>query len=208
MALLLKHGIWRTSISEMYRKYRVLVKMLNLRYQWQRENPLKEQDHRWVARILKRDRHATLSEIFMGVNARELISVSERIGQQSIIVVWRTKGSVLYRYWLYGIKLYSSTEPAKTSIYWWMELYFLVRWVSFPVASVRWTRHLCIETYESMDSTCQYGTVQSGEVSVMIWEVWIWLVIWPLIRLTKILIKDKWISIHSNNLNPLMSMTW
>ncbi|GFX90962.1 transposable element Tcb2 transposase [Trichonephila clavipes] len=55
-----------------------------------------------------------------------------------------------------------------------------------------------------MDPTCEQGTVQAGGGSVTVWEVCSWSDMGVLIRLDTILTGNRYVSIMSDHLHPLM----
>ncbi|GFT12213.1 transposable element Tcb2 transposase [Trichonephila clavipes] len=57
-----------------------------------------------------------------------------------------------------------------------------------------------------MDPTCQQGTVQAGGGSVMVWGVFIWRDMGPLIRPHTTLAGDRYVSILSDHLHPFISI--
>ncbi|GFU06255.1 transposable element Tcb2 transposase [Trichonephila clavipes] len=61
------------------------------------------------------------------------------------------------------------------------------------------------QPHESRDPTCQQGTVQAGEGSVMVWGVCSWPDMGPLVRLGTTLSGDRFVSILSEQLHPFMS---
>ncbi|GBM19148.1 hypothetical protein AVEN_79870-1 [Araneus ventricosus] len=75
----------RTIISRVYREYRESGKTSNLRHRWCRKKIMQERDQRRLTRIIKLDRHATLTQIAAGFNAGPSTSVSVRTIQQNII---------------------------------------------------------------------------------------------------------------------------
>ncbi|GFX51787.1 transposable element Tcb2 transposase [Trichonephila clavipes] len=59
-----------------------------------------------------------------------------------------------------------------------------------------------------MDPTCQQGTVQAGGGSVMVWGVCNWRDMRPLIRLDATLPGNRYVSILSDHLQPLISIVY
>ncbi|GBN64993.1 hypothetical protein AVEN_175641-1 [Araneus ventricosus] len=59
----MKFGFARTTISRVYREYRVSGKTSNFRHRFRRRKTLKELDNCRQTRILKRDRRAILPQI-------------------------------------------------------------------------------------------------------------------------------------------------
>ncbi|GFX77263.1 transposable element Tcb2 transposase [Trichonephila clavipes] len=64
-----------------------------------------------------------------------------------------------------------------------------------------WRQH-----HESMDPTCQQGTVQTGKGSVMVWSVCSWRDMELLIRLDTTLTGDRYVSVLSDHLHQFMSI--
>ncbi|GFV95483.1 transposable element Tcb2 transposase [Trichonephila clavipes] len=62
------------------------------------------------------------------------------------------------------------------------------------------------QPYESIDPTCQQGTVQAGGGSEIVWGVGSWRDMGPLIRLDTTLTDEKYVSILSDHLHPFMSI--
>ncbi|GFW39104.1 transposable element Tcb2 transposase [Trichonephila clavipes] len=60
------------------------------------------------------------------------------------------------------------------------------------------------QSHESMDPTCQQGTVQAGGGSVMVWGVCNWRDMGLLIRLDTTLTGDRYVSILFDHLHPFM----
>ncbi|GBM96405.1 Transposable element Tcb2 transposase [Araneus ventricosus] len=58
--------------------------------------------------------------------------------------------------------------------------------------------------HESMDPTCQQGTVQSGGASVMVWGLCSWGEMGPLIRLETAQTGDRYVTILYDHLHPFM----
>ncbi|GBN31026.1 hypothetical protein AVEN_117868-1 [Araneus ventricosus] len=59
----MKFGFSRTSISQVYRKYRESGKTSNLRHHCGRKKIMLKRDQRRLTRIIKRDRRATLTQL-------------------------------------------------------------------------------------------------------------------------------------------------
>ncbi|GBM80330.1 hypothetical protein AVEN_132895-1 [Araneus ventricosus] len=83
----MEFGFSRTTISRVYREYRLSGKTLNLRHRCGRKKTLKERDHRRQTRILKRDKRAILSQIAADFNAGASTSVSVRTVQRAVIIM-------------------------------------------------------------------------------------------------------------------------
>ncbi|GFW69014.1 transposable element Tcb2 transposase [Trichonephila clavipes] len=62
------------------------------------------------------------------------------------------------------------------------------------------------QPHESMDSTCQQGIVQAFGGSVMVWGMYSWRDMGPLIRLDTTLTGDRYVSFLSDHLHPFMSI--
>ncbi|GBN91397.1 hypothetical protein AVEN_107730-1 [Araneus ventricosus] len=74
----MKFGFLRTTISRMYREYRVSGKTSNFRHRCGRKKTLKELDHCRQTQILKRDRRAILPQIATDFNDGASTSVRVR----------------------------------------------------------------------------------------------------------------------------------
>ncbi|GFV37927.1 transposable element Tcb2 transposase [Trichonephila clavipes] len=62
------------------------------------------------------------------------------------------------------------------------------------------------QPHETMDPTCQKGTVQADGGSVVVWGVCSWCYMGPLIRLDTTLTGDRYVSNLSDQLHPFMSI--
>ncbi|GFV25266.1 transposable element Tcb2 transposase [Trichonephila clavipes] len=158
------------------------VKTSNLRHRCGRKKNTQERDQRRLTRIIKRDRRATLPQIVVDFNAGTSTSVTVRTIQRNIIDMG-----------------FLSRRSTRKRAAWSDESCFQLNRADGRVWV--WRR-----PYESMDPTCQQGTVQADGGSVIVWGVCSWRDMEPLIRLDTTLIGDRYVSILSNHLHPFMSI--
>ncbi|XP_055932089.1 uncharacterized protein LOC129962367 [Argiope bruennichi] len=74
-----------TTISNVYREYQVSGKTSNLRQRCSRKTTLTERDHRWLKKIVTRDRRSTLPQIAADLNACPSTSVRIHTVQRTLI---------------------------------------------------------------------------------------------------------------------------
>ncbi|GFT88001.1 HTH_Tnp_Tc3_2 domain-containing protein [Trichonephila clavipes] len=74
----MRFGFSRTTISRVYREYRESGKTSNLRHRCGRKKIMQKRDHRRLARIINRDRRATLPQIAADFKAVPSTNVTVR----------------------------------------------------------------------------------------------------------------------------------
>ncbi|GIY17379.1 transposable element Tc1 transposase [Caerostris darwini] len=63
---------------------------------------------------------------------------------------------------------------------------------------------MCRRPHEAMDPNCQQGTVQAGGGSVMVWAVFSWHGLGPLVRLDRTLTGNAYVQLLGDHLQPFM----
>jgi hypothetical protein len=59
-----------------------------------------------------------------------------------------------------------------------------------------------------MDTSCQQGTMQSGGGSILVWGVFIWHGLIPLVRLNTSLTGNPYVALLGDHLQPLMDFMY
>ncbi|GFW36471.1 transposable element Tcb2 transposase [Trichonephila clavipes] len=107
------------------------------------------------------------------------------------------------------IPLISPLRRARQHRHWTVDVWKHVAWSSeshFQLNRADGRVRVWRQPPESMEPTCQLGTVQAGGGSVMVCGVCSWRDIEPLIRLDTTLKGDRYVSILSDHLHPFMSI--
>nr|KAF6387344.1 hypothetical protein mMyoMyo1_007853 [Myotis myotis] len=79
----------------------------------------------------------------------------------------------------------------------------------FPVASCRWqSENFWRKQHESMHRTCMSTTLQAGGGSVMVWGMFSWHDLGPLIHVEQCLNSTTYLSIIADQVHPIMSMAY
>ncbi|GFX81771.1 transposable element Tcb2 transposase [Trichonephila clavipes] len=162
--------------SQMYREYRESGKISNLRHSCGRKKHRLERDERRLTKITKCDRRATLPQIAADFNAGPSTSVTVRTIYRNII-------DMGFRCTLVDCMAQSFTPGPVNN-----DIGLLMTENTLP------------------DPTYQQGTVRVGGGSVMVWGVYSWSDIGPLIDLDRTLTGDRYVSILSDHLHPCMSI--
>ncbi|GFW18835.1 transposable element Tcb2 transposase [Trichonephila clavipes] len=164
-------------------------------------------DERRLTRIIKRDRRETLPQIAADFSAGPSTSVTVRTIQRNIIgkgfrsrtrvPLLTARQKALRLAWAHQHRHW--TVDDWRHIAWFDESRFHLNRANGRV----WIWRLF---HESMDPTCQKGTVQVGGGSMMVWSGCIWRDMGPLIRLDMTLTGDRYVSILSDHLHLFMSI--
>ena len=199
----MKFGFSRTTISRVYRES---GDKLNLRPRWGRTKIMQDRDQRRLTRIIKRDRRAFLPQIAADFNAGPSTNISVRTIQRNIIDMgFRSRRPT-------RVPLMTARHKALRLAWdrhWTVEDWKHVAWSDesrFQLLRADGRVRVWRQPHESMDPTCQQGTVQAGGGSVMVWGVCSWRDMGPLIRLDTTLTGDRYVSILSDHLHPFMSI--
>ena len=182
----MKFGFSRTTISRVYSEYRKYGKTSNYGHRCGREKTLKERDQRRLSRILKQDRRATLPQIAADLNCGASTSVSVRTVQRTIIDMgfWSRRPTRLLLLTVRQKALHLTW--ARQHRQWTVDDWKHVSWSDesrFQLHRADGLVRVWRQPHESMDPSCQQGTVQAGGGSVMVWSVCSWHDMGPLLRL-------------------------
>lgn len=204
----MKFGFPRTTISRVYREYQVSGKTSNLRMRCGRKKTLTERDHRRLKRIVTRARRATLPQIAEDFNAGASTSVSVRTVQRTVLDMgFRSRRPT-------RVPLLTPRHKAlrlawaRQHRHWTVDDWKNVAWSDesrYQLYRADGRVRVWRQPHESMDPSCQQGTVQAGGGSVMVWGVCSWRDMGPLIRLDTTLTGVGYVSILSDHLHPFMS---
>lgn len=205
----IKFGFSSTTILRVCHEYRESGKTSNLRHRCGRKKIMQERDQRRLTRIIKSNRHATLSQIAADFNAGPSTSDSVRTIQRNIINTdFRSRRPI-------RVPLMTARHKALRLA--WARQHH--HWTTDDWKHVAWSDESRFQWYRadgrervwrlphySVDPTCQQGTVQAGGGSVMVWGVCSWHDMGPLIRLNTTLTGDRYVSILSDHLHSFMSI--
>ncbi|GFX13062.1 transposable element Tcb2 transposase [Trichonephila clavipes] len=150
---------------------------------------MQERDERRLTRVVKHDRHATLPQIIADFNAG-----SPRTTRVPLLTARRNALRLAWacqrRHWI--------VDDWK-HLAWFDESLFQLNRTDGRVWLGR-------QTHESMDPTCQQRAVQADGGSVMVWGVYSWNYMRPLLRLDTTMTSDRYVSILSDILHPFMTI--
>ncbi|GBN80661.1 hypothetical protein AVEN_183805-1 [Araneus ventricosus] len=165
--VVMKFGYSRTTISRVYREYRVSGKTSNLRHRCDRKNTLKERDRRRLTRNLKRVRRATLPQIASNFNVGVLTSVTVRTVELTIIDMGFRSRSATRVLLLTARHTALCLAWARQHCHWTIDGWKHVAWLDesrFQLFRADGRVRIWRQTHESMAPTCQQGTVQSDSL--------------------------------------------
>lgn len=134
---------------------------IKLRYLFRSKKTLRERGCRQLRRIRTRDRHDIFRQIATDFN-RTSTSVIMSTVQETIIDVdfryRRPLSCTIVDYTTQSVT--SRLGPISLLDCWWLKMYYLVWWESFPVVSGGWTRTVWRKPHESVDPIYQQEIIQ------------------------------------------------
>ncbi|GFW09652.1 transposable element Tcb2 transposase [Trichonephila clavipes] len=140
---------------------------------------MQERDQRQLMRIIKRDRRVILPQMASYFN-----SGPSTTRHKALYLAWVRQ----HRHW---------TVDGWKHVAWPDASRFQLNRAGGRIQEWR-------QPHESMNPTCQQGTVQAGGVSVMVWGVCSWRSMGPLIRLDTSMTCHRYVSILSDHLLPFI----
>ncbi|KFM59538.1 Transposable element Tc1 transposase, partial [Stegodyphus mimosarum] len=214
------HSIWdivrefnvpKSTVSRVCREY--LISGITSHHGQRSGQPpaLNDRDQRRLRRVVSVHRQATLRQITEEINVGRTRDVSDRTLRRNLSSLGYasrrpTRGPLLTaRHRLQRLSW------AREHIGWSLNEGKTVAWSDesrFQLVRADVRVRVWHRSHEAMDPSCQQSTVQAGGVSIMVWDVFTWHGLGPLVQLNRLLTGNGYVQLLGVHLQPFMDFTY
>ncbi|MBJ5491542.1 transposase [Salmonella enterica subsp. enterica serovar Derby] len=202
-------GFSRATVSRVYREYIDSGKTIPARANCRGQQRVDERGHRRLARIVTADRRATVQEITRQFNAGALKRVSSHTIQNHLLAM--------------GYRSHRPTRvPQRTAHHraqrlawvrehhpWTLDMWKNVAWTDesrFTLVHADGRVRVRRKPHEAMDPSCQQGTLQAGGGGILVWGLFTWTEMGPLVRVTSSLTGQRYREILDDHVLPFVRL--
>lgn len=204
-------NIPRSTVSRVCREYGISGITSHHGQRSGRPPALNDRDRRRLCRIVNVNRHATLRQITAGINVGRTRDVSDRTVRRNLSSLGYGSRRPTRVPLLTARHRLQRLSWAREHIGWSLDQWKTVAWSDesrFQLVRADGRVRVWRRPHEAMDPNCQQGTVQAGGGSIMVWAVFTWHGLGPLVQLNRSLTGNGYVQLLTDHLQPFMDFMY
>ena len=204
-------NIPRSTVSRVCREYEISGITSHHGQRSGRPPALKDRDRRRLQRVVNSNRQATLRQITAEINVGRTMDVSARTVRRNLDFLGYSSRIPTRVPLLTERHRLQRLSWAREHIGWSLDEWKTVAWSDesrFQLVRADGRVRVWRIPHEAMDPNCQQGTVQAGGGSVMVWAVFSWHGLGPLVRLDRTLTGNAYVQLLGDHLQPFMDFMY
>ena len=202
-------NIPRSTVSRVSREYLLSGVTSHHGQRSGRPPALTDRDQRRARRIVTDNRQATPREITAGINEGRTTDVSVRTVRRNLALMGYGSRRPTRVPLLTERHRLQRLTWARDHLGWTLDDRKTVEWSDesrFQLIRADGRVRVWRRPHEAMDPSCQQGTVQAGGGSVMVWGVFTWNGLGPLVQLNRSLTANGYVQLLGDHLQPFMDV--
>lgn len=204
-------NIPRSTVSRVCREYLISGITTHHGQRSGRPRALNERDQRQVRRIISSNRQVTLREMTAEINVSRTTNVCVRTVQRNVTSMGYGSRRPTRVPLLDARHRLQRLSWARDHIGWTLDDWKTVAWSDesrFRLVRADGRVRVWRRPHEAMDPSCQQGTVQAGGGSIMVWGVFTWTGLGPLVKLNGSLTGNAYVELLGDHLHPFMDFMY
>lgn len=201
----------RAAVVNVYREWTTTQKTGSQRRACGRHRLLDARSERRLAKIVRTNRKASVRQIAANLNEGTSVKASERTVRRTLHRMGYGSRRPIRKPLLSAFNRRRRLQFAKEHKDWTVDDWKKVMWSDesrFQLHHADGRVRIWRKQHESMDPTCIATTLQAGGGNVMVWGMFSWYGMGPLIRVDKRLNAQGYLSIIADQVHPIMLMMY
>lgn len=201
----------RAAVVNVYKEWTIKQKTGSQRQTCGRHRVLNARSERRLARVVQRNRRATVRQIASHLNQGATVNVSERTVRRTLRRIGYGSRRPVRKPLLSALNKRRRLQFAKEHKHWTVDDWKRVMWSDesrFQMHRADGRMRIWRKQHESMDPNCIATTLQAGGGNVMVWGMFSWYCMGPLIPVPQRLNAQGYLSIIADQVHPFMSMVY